>query len=73
MKNLIEKSQINYHLPNNAKAREALDALCKSIVEMCVECINEADETMAITTYDKDLVLGTKLKCIEEVYARASK
>lgn len=67
MKHLIEKSEINYHLPNNPEARACLDKLCQLIVKECIQAVKESDEHHAYTTFDKSIIGGTKDKCVKSI------
>lgn len=64
MNQLIEKSEINYHLPINPEARQTLERLCRLIVEECIQAVNDADERHAYTTFDKSQIGTTKERCI---------
>lgn len=70
MNHLIEKSQINYHLPRNSEARSALDKLCRLVVEECIEAVKTADERHAYTTFDKSQIGSTKERCIKNIKER---
>jgi hypothetical protein len=70
MNHLIEKSEINYHLPNNPQAQVCLNKLCRLIVEECIQAVKDADETHAHTTFDKGMIGGTKQRCIANIKNR---
>ena len=70
MNQLIEKSEINYHLPINPEARQTLKRLCSLIVDECIEAIKDADERHAFTTYDKGVIGSTKERCIKNLRER---
>lgn len=67
MKELIEKSEINYHLPNNPEARARLNKLCHLIVEECIQAVRNADEHHAYTTFDRGQIRATKDRCIMSI------
>ena len=70
MNHLIEKSEINYHLPNNPEAQACLNKLCRLIVEECIQAVKDADESHAHTTFDKGMIGGTKQRCITSIKER---
>ena len=70
MNQLIEKSEINYHLPINPEARETLHKLCRLIVAECVEAVNVADERHGLTTFDRGQIAATKERCIKSIKER---
>jgi hypothetical protein len=67
MNHLIEQSEINYHLPNNPEAQACLNKLCRLIIEECIYAVRDADETHAHTTFDRDMIRGTKQRCIVNI------
>jgi hypothetical protein len=67
MNQLIEKSEINYHLPINPEARQTLERLCRLIVEECIQAVRDADEHHAYTTFDKGQIRATKDRCIMSI------
>jgi hypothetical protein len=67
MNHLIEKSEINYHLPNNPEAQACLNKLCRLIVEECIYATRDADESHAHTTFDKGMIGATKQRCITNI------
>ena len=67
MKELIEKSEINYYLPNNPQAQACLNKLCLLMVQECIQAIKDADEHHALTTFDIGMVGATKQRCIKSI------
>jgi hypothetical protein len=67
MNHLIEKTEINYHLPNNPEAQACLKKLCRLIVEECIYAVRDADESHVRTTFDKGMVGATKQRCIKSI------
>lgn len=70
MQLLIEKSEINYHLPINPDARETLNRLCRLIVAECIQAVNDADERHGLTTFDRGQIAATKERCVKSIKER---
>ena len=72
MKELIEKSEINYHLPNNPQAQACLNKLCLLVVEECLQAVKDAKEDHVHTTFDVGMVGATKQRCITSIKEKFS-
>ena len=70
MNHLIEKSEINYHLPNNPEAQACLKKLCRLIVEECIQAVKDAKEDHVRTTFDEGMAGATKQRCITNIKER---
>jgi hypothetical protein len=42
------------------------------MVQECIQAIKDADETHAYTTFDKDMIGGTKQRCVTSIKERFS-
>ncbi len=46
---------------------EALFQFGQHIVDMCIDAVEQMDTLKGATTYDKDMVLGTKVHCMQAI------
>ncbi len=54
------------------EAQACLNKLCRLIVEECIYAVRDADETHAHTTFDRDMIRGTKQRCVTSIKERLS-